>query len=254
VADRRSAGTRHPATALLIPALLVLLGACASGAAATPPISPASSQSSSPASSSTTNPPVTTPDEAAALVIASDARFTGVVKQDPNLIGGCCFYQATSQGADSFAVTIQIGWGDCPAGCVNHHHWIYAVTADGTVNLKSEDGPPVPAGTGGGILPGGPGIAGQALAGPTCPVVQPGASSCNDRPVTGATILIRDAGGTVVAQVLTDASGRFQVGLPPGPYRVEPQPVQGLMGIAPIDVTVGSSFETVRIGYDTGIR
>ncbi|HEY8989360.1 MAG TPA: carboxypeptidase-like regulatory domain-containing protein [Candidatus Limnocylindrales bacterium] len=246
--------TRSTATALLIPALLVILGACASGAAAPPPTSTDSSPGSSPAPSATTTLPVTTPDQAAALVIARDARFTGVVKQDPNLIGGCCFYQATSQGADSFAVTIEIGWGDCPAGCVNHHHWIYAVTADGTVTLKSEDGPPVPAGTGGGILPGGPGIAGQALAGPTCPVVQPG-SSCNDRPVAGATILIRDAGGTVVAQVVTDANGRFQVGLPPGPYRVEPQPVQGLIGTAgTIDVTVGAAFETVRIGYDTGIR
>ena len=123
------------------------------------------------------------------------------------------------------------------------------------MTLKSEDGPPVPAGTGGGILPGGPGIAGQALAGPTCPVVQPGVSSCIDRPVAGAAILIRDASGTVVAQVMTDANGRFQVGLPPGPYRAEPQPVQGLIGTAgTIDVTVGSAFETVRIGYDTGIR
>jgi hypothetical protein len=104
-------------------------------------------------------------------------------------------------------------------------------------------------------LPGGPGIAGQALAGPTCPVVRPGDSNCNDRPVAGATILIRDAGGTVVAQVTTDANGRFQVAVPPGSYRIEPQQVTGLMGTAsPINVTVGSALETVKVAYDTGIR
>jgi hypothetical protein len=108
---------------------------------------------------------------------------------------------------------------------------------------------------GGGVLPSGPGIAGRALAGPTCPVVRVGDPACNDRPVSGATILIRDAAGTVVAQMTTDADGRFQVGLPPGPYRIEPQPVEGLMGTAStLDVTVGATYKVVDISYDTGIR
>jgi len=209
--------------------------------------------------------PVTTPDQAAEVVIASDARFTGIGKKDPNLIGACCFYEASANGDDSFAVKIEIGWGDCPAGCTSRHHWRYSVAADGTVVLQGEDGPPVSSDAGGGsagggsggggVLPGGPGIAGQALAGPTCPVVRPGASNCNDRPVAGATILIRDANGTVVAQMTTDADGRFQVKVPPGAYRIEPQPVEGLMGGAdPIDVTVGGAFKQVQISYDTGIR
>ena len=197
--------TRPPISALLVSILVLVSGACGS-AAATP--SPTSEPSGAPPSpSSPVVLPVTTPDQAAQLVVASDARFKGIDRRDPNLIGGCCFYDASANGDGSFEVTIEIGWGDCPSGCVNRHHWVYSVAADGTVALQREDGPPVPAGTGGGtggsggsdgggaILPSGPGIAGQALAGPTCPVVKPGDPNCNDRPVAGASILIRDATG-----------------------------------------------------------
>jgi hypothetical protein len=245
--------TRSHASALLLP-ILVLVGACVSGAGA-----PSGGGSSNPAASG----PVTTTEQAAALVIASDQRFKGVVKQDPALIGACCTYQAAASTGGAFTVTIEVGWGDCPAGCINRHHWFYTVAQDGTVALQREDGPVVPAGVGAsggpgggsGALPGGPGIAGQALAGPTCPVVRPGDSNCSDRPVAGATLLIRDAGGTVVAHLTTDDNGRFQVVLPAGSYRIEPQPVTGLMGTASaIDVTVGSVFETINVAYDTGIR
>jgi hypothetical protein len=262
--------TRTPTAAILVALLVLVAAACGSGVA---PASPTNSPSgASPGASSASSPssplvlPVTTPEQAAQLVVASDARFKGVGPRDPNLIGGCCFYDASTNGDGSFRVTIEIGWGDCPSGCINRHHWVYSVAADGTVALDREDGPPVPPDVGGGggagssdggagILPAGPGIAGQALAGPTCPVVKPGDPSCNDRPVVGASILIRDATGTVVAQMITDANGRFHVSVPPGDYRVEPQPVEGLMGGAnTIDVTVGATFKEVQISYDTGIR
>jgi len=255
--------TRTPTAALL--ALLVLVSGACGSAAATP--SPTNSPSAAPPSpSSPVVLPVMTPDQAALLVVASDGRFTGIGPRDPNLIGACCFYEATANGDGSFGVTVEIGWGDCPSGCVNRHRWAYSVAGDGTVALLREDGPPVPPDAGGGggarssdggagILPAGPGIAGQALAGPTCPVVKPGDSSCNDRPVAGASILIRDATGTVVAQMTTDADGRFHVSVPPGDYRVEPQPVEGLMGGATaLEVTVGATFKEVQIAYDTGIR
>jgi hypothetical protein len=254
--------TRPPATALLLPILLLVVGACASGAATAPTGSlSAPSPSPSPSTSPAAVPP-TTADEAAALVIASDPRFTGIGKKNPDLIGACCFYEATPTGGGSFAVTIEIGWGDCPAGCTDRHRWFYIVNQDGAIALQREEGDPAPVdvggsatGTGGWDLPGGPGIAGTALAGPTCPVVQPGDNSCNDRPVAGATILIRDAHGTVVAQMTTGPDGSFQASLPPGTYRVEPQPVEGLMGGADtVDVTVGASFQFVTISYDTGIR
>jgi hypothetical protein len=254
--------TRTPISALLVSLLVLVAGACGS-AAVTP--SPTSSPSGPPPSPSISVVlPVTTPDQAAQLVVAGDARFKGIDRRDPNLIGGCCFYDVSANGDGSFDVTIEIGWGDCPSGCVNRHHWVYSVAADGTVALQREDGPPVPADAGGGagssdggagILPAGPGIAGQALAGPTCPVVKPGDPNCNDRPVVGASILIRDATGTVVAQMTTDADGRFHVSVPPGDYRVEPQPVEGLMGAAnTFEVTVGATFSEVQIAYDTGIR
>ncbi len=264
--------TRPSAPALVIPVLLLLVvSACASGAApaasvpgSSLPTPSASLFVASPSPSATpASRPATTPEEAAALVIASDPRFQGIGKKDPDLIGGCCFYEATAMGGGSFSVTIEIGWGDCPSGCIDRHRWLYVVNQDGAIGLRSEQGPPVPAGTsgagtgtdGGVPLPGGPGIAGLALAGPTCAAVKVGDPSCNDRPVAGATVLIRDAHGTVVAQMTTDDKGRFQVKVPPGHYRVEPQPVEGLMGGAdPIAVTVGARYESVSIAYDTGIR
>jgi hypothetical protein len=254
---------RSLAARLLFPATLVLLvGACGSGAAASSaaPPAPPSPAPSSPGPSASVDLPITTPDEAAALVIASDPRFSGVRKKDPGLIGACCLYEATALPDGTFGVTIEIGWGDCPSGCMSRHRWSFVVAPDGAVTLKGETGPPLEAGSGGsgsggGVLPAGPGIAGQAVAGPTCPVVRPGDPACNDRPVPGATILIRDATGTVVAQLATDANGRFQVVVPPGAYRVEPQPVEGLMGTAAtLDVTVGGTFQVVEISYDTGIR
>ena len=255
------------APAILLSTVLVIVSACASGAAATPPAAPTGSPSAPPSAPSSPAPsltlPITTPDAAAALVIASDARFAGIGPRDPNMIGGCCWYSAVALGNGSFQVAIEIGWGDCPAGCTSKHDWLYTVGSDGTVALAQESGPAVPAGTGGGAatasgfdgLPAGPGIAGRALAGPTCPVVKPGDSACDGRPVAGAEILIRDDHGTVVAQLETDSTGRFWVVMPPGNYRLEPQPVAGLMGTAKVvDVTVGGTFEIVQIAYDTGIR
>ncbi len=248
---------RHAATPLLLPVLLLILGGCAAGAASTPTPT-GSPPPGSPAPSSGPIVPVTNPDQAAALVIAADPRFAGVGKKDANLIGGCCFYEATAQGDGSFAVTIEVGWGDCPSGCINRHHWFYEVSRDGVVKLLREDGPAVPAGVGSGVgeTGGGPGITGQAMAGPWCPVVtQVPDPACDDRPVAGATIVVRDGGGTVVAQVITDAAGRFQITLPPGAYRLEPQPVEGLMGTAgPVDVTVGNGLQVAQVAYDSGIR
>ncbi len=99
------------------------------------------------------------------------------------------------------------------------------------------------------------GISGIAQAGPTCPVERPGDPACAPRPVAGATIVIRDATGSDVAYVVTDAAGRFRVALPPGVYTVVGQPVEGLMGNpGPVDVEVGEGDVTVELSYDTGIR
>lgn len=204
---------------------------------------------------------ILTPDEAAARVIQVVPSLEGVAKPDPNVIGGCCFYTARSTG-DGFEVVVEVGWGDCQAGCVNRHHWTFAVTGEGAVTLVGEDGAPVPdglpgsgVGGSGGIPPGQTGIAGRALAGPTCPVEVVGDPSCDPRAVVGALVLVLDAGGAEIARLTTDAAGAFSVALPAGNYRLEPQPKEGFMR-APdaIAVTVGASPALVELAYDTGIR
>ena len=97
-----------------------------------------------------------------------------------------------------------------------------------------------------------------AVAGPTCPVVSdPPDPNCEDRPVPGAVIIVRDENGGEVARMTTDADGNAALELAPGRYVLVPQPVEGLMGTAaPIEVTVveGAAGEPVGILYDTGIR
>ena len=220
-------------------------------------------------SSSASSPPtvsVTTPEAAAALVVAREPGFRGIGSKNPNLIGQCCWYEA-APSSTGFDVTIVVGWGDCPSGCINRHVWRYAVTGTGGVSLTSEVGEPVPAGVlgagvgggsagGGGILPGGSGVEGQALSGPSCPVQTVGDPSCDDRPLPGAIVVIMDVNGHEVARIATGQDGRYRVPLPSGPYRVVAQPAKGLMGTpGPIDVVVGEGqFATVNLPYDTGIR
>ena len=98
----------------------------------------------------------------------------------------------------------------------------------------------------------------RALAGPTCPVVSdPPDPDCDDRPVEGAGIIIRDEEGAEVGRMTTDGEGTAAIELPPGRYSLVPQAVEGLMGTPePVTVTVveGVEAEPVTIGYDTGIR
>jgi hypothetical protein len=254
---------RFRAPILLLTIGLLLLGACGPTATPLPSAAPsasapsASAIGSAPGSVAPGPTSITSPEAAAAAVLASDPRFAGLTAKDPDIIGQCCFYTVTST-ADGYTVAIEIGWGDCPAGCIDRHHWFYAVRTDGTVRLDREDGPAVPDGVpapGGGTTGGVIGIRGMATAGPACPVVQPHDPACADRPVAGALVHVIDTTGTEVATLETDAMGAFVVSLPPGRYRVVPDPVPGLMGTAaPSDVTVGATLAVVQLVYDTGIR
>ncbi len=187
------------------------------------------------------------------------------------MIGGCCFYEVTPKG-DDYTVMIEIGWGDCPAGCINRHHWFYTVTNDGTVTFDKEDGPAVPTGVpgtaiGDGTTAGGgfdtsgggeleaDGIRGTVLAGPTCAVATVDDPNCADRPVSGATIHVIDATGVEVARLTTDEAGSFQVALAPGPYQLRADPVESAMSAPPpTDVVVDARMAIVALTYDTGIR
>ena len=64
--------------------------------------------------------------------------------------------------------------------------------------------------------------------------------------------------GSEVARATSDADGAFALTLPPGTYRLTPQPVDGLLGTPePISFAVltGSApIDLSPISYDTGIR
>ncbi len=192
--------------------------------------------------------PPTTVQEAAQLVIAQESRFVGIAPRDDNLIGQAAWYEVQASG-DGWRVTVRIGWGDCPAGCISQHRWVYAVARDGKVELTREDGDP---------LPGTPGISGMATAGPVCPVVTvPPNPACADRPVVGAVLVVNDLSGAEVARAVTDRDGRFSVDLAPGAYRLVPQAVEGLMGTpAPVELRVEAEgpLADIQVSYDTGIR
>jgi len=243
---------------LLLP--ILILAACSSGAS-TP--APSGSAGLAPRQ-------VTSVEDAAARVIEAYPSLAGVAPKNPNVIGACCWWTGRETG-DGYTVTFQVGWGDCPAGCINNHTWTFTVSKAGAVTITAESGQPVPPGTpgagigsgsgsggsgaGGGILPGGSGIEGHVMAGPTCPVQKPNDPACADRPMAGVTIVVLTAAGNEAARTTTDASGYYAVTLPAGPYTIEPQPVEGMVHGSPtVPVTVGEGVTTVDIPYDTGIR
>jgi hypothetical protein len=227
-------------------ALACLLAGCAGGA-------------TGPSASSPPPRPVTTPADALASVIGTEPRLTGITPFDTGLIGQSSWYSVEpASGVGAFIVSIHVGWGDCPAGCINEHSWTYAVAPDGRVTLESESGPAVPADAW--PSPGGAGrtgIAGAALAGPVCPVERdPPDPACAARPVVGATVVIRDGGGSEVARTVTADDGSFFVETPAGEYVVEPQPANGLMGTAASQnvTVVDGAVVVIQLDYDTGIR
>lgn len=101
-------------------------------------------------------------------------------------------------------------------------------------------------------------INGVVTAGPACPVVtEPPDPSCEDRPVQGAEIVVRNQAGESVARVRSAEDGSFSVPVVAGHYELLPQPVEGLLGTAAaVEVTVeeGVAAEPILISYDTGIR
>jgi hypothetical protein len=186
--------------------------------------------------------------EAVELVLDQNPLFAAIAPRDPELIGQAAWYEVTATD-DGWRVEIRVGWGDCPAGCISEHRWTYAVSSTEDVDLVEESGDPLPAESG---------VSGTVTAGPTCPVVtDPPDPACADRPVAGAVLVVTDLAGVEVGRMTSDGDGTFALSLAPGAYRIEPQPVDGLMGTAaPVEffVVLGEPPSEVAIGYDTGIR
>jgi hypothetical protein len=210
---------------------------------------------------------VTTEAQAVARILQIEPRLMGMTPRDPNAIGQASWYEvAPASGVGAFVASVRVGWGDCEAGCINEHTWVYAVGPNGEVTIQSEGGEPVPAGVwpspaagggGGGVGGPGTGLFITASAGPTCPVEQiPPDPACAPRPVTTALVVVTDATGNGVAKVQVDETGTAFIELPPGDYLVEASSVDGLMGTpASVNVTVVDGTRTpVDLLYDTGIR
>jgi hypothetical protein len=197
---------------------------------------------------------VTSAAQAAALVLAADPHFAAVRPADPELIGECCTYEAVDE-PPGYQVRVELGWGDCPAGCISHHQWRFHVDPDGTITLISQEGDPdPPAPSGEGVTAG---VTLQLRAGPVCPVVRdPPEPGCEPRGVANAEVSVRRPDGTELARATSNADGEIQLQLPPAAYYVEPLPVEGLMGTAAAVAFSVVAGETVDIGldYDTGIR
>ena len=202
---------------------------------------------------------ITSPAQAVARVILAEPRLTGLAAFAANLIGQASWYKVTpASGVGVFVVEVRVGWGDCPAGCIDQHLWVYAVGPDGTVSTVSEKGAPVPATAWPRVsATARTGIRGTATAGPVCPVEKnPPDPACAPRPVAGAVIIIRDTSGKEIARVTTANDGTYVAEVPAGNYVIEPQPVQGLLGTpGPTSVAVNKGATSlVDVGYDTGIR
>ena len=191
-----------------------------------------------------------TESRAVALVLQTDPRFTGLPRRDPGAIGQGSWYEV-ARSASGYTITVHIGWGDCPSGCIHGHTWTFSVDARGRVTLVGESGDPLETAA--------PGVTGFVTAAPTCPVERnPPDPACAPRPVSGAVLVVRRADGSVIARATTARDGSYRLDLAPGLYLLVPQPVTGLIGTPqPVGFRVpDGASDPVRIDiqYDTGIR
>lgn len=239
--------------------LAMVIGAAACASSSAPSLSPITSPAPS------VGGLVTTPEDAVARVVAFEPRFAGITRRDPEMIGQASWYEVMpASGVGAFVVTIRVGWGDCPSGCIEEHTWVYAVAPDGTVTLQSEGGNTVPAdawpapGTGSGSTGevGGTGLHFTAVAGPTCSVEQPGDIACAPKPVPNVPLVIMDGNGNIMDRLVLNATGTGVITLDPGEYIIRAEGVEGFMsgpGAQRVTVVDGRVTE-VKLTFDTGIR
>jgi hypothetical protein len=156
--------SRSAALAGWVAVLGLLLAACSAPAGVGPAVPTASS-----GPTSTPVPNSIGAADAAAIVLAQDPRFAGIGARDPGLVGQGSWYEVTPDAA-GWRVTVQVGWGDCPAGCIDRQTWEYVVGFDGVVSKIGETGHQLPAASG-------PPAGKPAASARPAPSVAPGASA-----------------------------------------------------------------------------
>jgi hypothetical protein len=132
---------RHRARLALLAAVLLggTLVACAAASAPSPSSVPTSRPSPTPIAVI-----VASPADAAALVIATNPLFVGAAERKPDVIGASKYWKAEPLASGGYRIELTIGWGDCPAGCIERHVWTYDVDASGGLTQVSETGDPIP--------------------------------------------------------------------------------------------------------------
>jgi hypothetical protein len=125
--------------ALTVVASLTLAGCLAAG-----PGAPGQSASAGAPTPTPVTAPVASLEDAAARAIATDPHFAGATEVQPGSIGLTKWWTGEALDSGAYTIEITLGWGDCPAGCINHHTWTFEVAADGGVTPKGESGDPTP--------------------------------------------------------------------------------------------------------------
>ena len=113
--------------------------------------------------------PIDSPAEAHQAVLAAGAPFEDFVFLDGGLIGASQYFEVKSDlgSGATWVVVYTYGWGDCQAGCISRHTFVYLVdpvTGDATFDRQEGDALPADApeslrfiealdGVPGGVLP-----------------------------------------------------------------------------------------------------
>lgn len=97
-------------------------------------------------------------------------------------------------------------------------------------------------------------VTGHALAGPTCPVEQPGVLNCQPKPVHGNVRFAQ--GDNVISSTPIDDVGNFAIEISAGTYSVTVDTGDNIFPTCPqVEVEVRADVDSVvEIFCDTGIR
>ncbi len=74
------------------------------------------------------------------------ALVDGVIWAEPNAWAGDGPEIIAQAGTDHWLLTYSLGWGDCPAGCIDRHFWLFKVSTIGEVTYLGSSGTPIPTG------------------------------------------------------------------------------------------------------------